>query len=274
LIKSLGNASAGAQLLSRGLQLNFGRAAAMAVPGMTALSSNAGFVAQGSPIPVRQLDTSGGILLTLKKLASISVFTREIFEHSIPSAEDLVADVVSRSIGLKLDDALFSSAAASATTPPGLLNGVSALSATAGGGVAAMTLDIGNLAGAVAAVGGLNIVFICDPKTAAKLALARGPNFSFEVMSSGALAANTVVAVAPDALASATGQGIQIQVRADVQMHMENTSPTDIVSGGNPASGNVASGFQSDFVAVRTILDVAWAPRVSGAVAYVTNVTW
>jgi hypothetical protein len=83
------------------------------------------------------------------------------------------------------------------STPQGRLYGVSAIAAQSGGGVAAMTVDLGNLAGAVAPVGGLDIVFVADPKSAVKIAAGAGPNFDFPVVASGALSAGTVIALAP-----------------------------------------------------------------------------
>ena len=50
-----GPASAGAQLLEQGLVLSFEGHGMISAPGLVAEYGNAGFVAEGQPIPVRQL---------------------------------------------------------------------------------------------------------------------------------------------------------------------------------------------------------------------------
>jgi hypothetical protein len=58
---------------------------------------------------------------------------------------------------------LFGSAAGDATRAAGLLAGVSPITPAAAG-VAAMGLDLGNLASAVAGVGGLNLAYVAAPR--------------------------------------------------------------------------------------------------------------
>src|SRR5262252_5041492 len=53
-LAALGPASAGAQLLQRSLVLSFGGAGTISAPGFVGAAANAGFVAEGAPIPVRQ----------------------------------------------------------------------------------------------------------------------------------------------------------------------------------------------------------------------------
>ena len=54
-LRALGPASAGALLLQQGLVLSFEGHGAISAPGLVAEYGNAGFVAEGEPIPVRQL---------------------------------------------------------------------------------------------------------------------------------------------------------------------------------------------------------------------------
>ncbi len=103
-LDALGPVSVAAQLLRLGLVLNFDRHAIVSAPGFTATAGNAGFVAEGMPIPVRQLAAVGAQLLPYK-LASIAVLTREMIESS--NAEQMIADVLVRSAGMALDAAFF-----------------------------------------------------------------------------------------------------------------------------------------------------------------------
>jgi hypothetical protein len=240
---------------------------------MTATSTGAAFVEQGRPVGIFQYDASGGLLLQPRKLAAMSVFTRELLSHSTPSVEDLVRDIISRSIALALDKTLFGTAAGTVAAPPGLLNGITALSATAGGTVDALRIDVGNLANAVAAVGGLNIVFVADPKSAVKLYLARGPGFNFDILTTGAFSTPTVACFAVDAIASVTTGGIRIESTNEAALQFDDAPGQNIVDSG--VTGTVRSLWQMDAVATKIILDTGWGLRVpTGAVAFVQSPSW
>ena len=57
------------------------------------------------------------------------------------------------------------------TRSAGLLAGVNPIAATAGGGTEAIITDLANLASACAGVGGLDLLYICGPSAAVKIAL-------------------------------------------------------------------------------------------------------
>ena len=92
-LRALGPASAGAQVLERGLVLSFEGHGTISAPGLVVEYGNAGFVGEGKPIPVRQLTTTASTLLP-HKLAAIGVLTREMVESS--NAEALIADALMR----------------------------------------------------------------------------------------------------------------------------------------------------------------------------------
>src|SRR4029079_10578899 len=107
----LAPAYASAELLKRGLQLEFGRNRAITVPGIVADSSGTSFVGEAQAIPLRQFSFSGGPQLSPHKLATLSEFTHETFEHSQPTIEALVKYTLTRHVGLKLDEVMFSTGA-------------------------------------------------------------------------------------------------------------------------------------------------------------------
>jgi hypothetical protein len=72
----------------------------------------------------------------------ISTFTREIAEHSTPAIEGLIRNAMQEDTSVAVDTVLLDATAASTTRPAGLRNGVSTLTATAGGGFAALVGDI------------------------------------------------------------------------------------------------------------------------------------
>src|SRR5215475_9131834 len=161
-VEALGAASSGAQLLKAGLVLNWAGAGILAAPGFVAGAGNASFVAEGAPIPVRQLSAAGPSL-TPFKLSAIAVLTREMMESS--SAEQMIGDTLIRAAGLALDAALFDNSAASSARPAGLRNGISTTTASASTDFFEAALeDFATLVNAVSAVGGTGpFAFVMSP---------------------------------------------------------------------------------------------------------------
>jgi hypothetical protein len=140
--------SAGADLLNRALGLSFDGAAQISVPAIAV--PNADFVAEMAPIPVQQAATSPGPTLLPHKLAVITSLTGEMMRSS--NAEALVRIVLAESTGPAIDRVLFSSNAAAADRPAGIMNGIAPLT-PAGPAEKATALvdDLQTLATAVAA---------------------------------------------------------------------------------------------------------------------------
>jgi hypothetical protein len=55
---------------------------------------------------------------------------------------------------------------------------------------------------------------------------------------------------------------------------MEDTSPQQIGTAPNVVAAPARSLWQTDSIAIRCILDAAWALRSTGAVAWVQSATW
>ncbi|HMF88681.1 MAG TPA: HK97 family phage prohead protease, partial [Gemmatimonadaceae bacterium] len=128
-------------LSNRGMRLNFGRGGIISIPTRASTPTIAGsFVLEGSPIPVRQGAFSAQTL-SPKKMAVISVWTREIGQHSTPAIEGLIRNAIQEDTSVALDTVLLDATAASTTRPAGIRNGVSTTTATAGGGFAALVGD-------------------------------------------------------------------------------------------------------------------------------------
>jgi hypothetical protein len=96
---------------------------------------------RGRTIPVRQ-GAFTSQTFTPKKMAVISTFTREIAEHSTPAIEGLIRNAMQEDTSVAVDTVLLDATAASTTRPAGLRNGVATLTATAGGGFAALVGDL------------------------------------------------------------------------------------------------------------------------------------
>src|SRR5262249_7814929 len=98
------------------------------VPGISTASGGfTSFVQEGQAIPVRQMVSSAGVTFGPRKLATIFALTREMVESS--NAEALVKLVMTESLSVALDAALFSNVAGDSVRPPGLLAGITPIGA-------------------------------------------------------------------------------------------------------------------------------------------------
>ena len=280
-------------LRDKGGRFTFGRNGIVSIPSRAATPTVAGsFVAQGGAIPVRQA-AFNSTTLTPKKMAVITTFTREIAEHSTPAIESVLRQAIQEDTALAIDTVLMDATAASTTRPAGLRNGVTGLTATSGGGFAALVGDMKGLVGALITSSNGNLrapVFIMNPVQALSIALTQnaGGDFPFAadigrgflqgypVLQSATVASGTVMLVDAADFFSATGDEPRFDVSDQATLHMEDAAPTAIATSGTPnvVAAPVRSLWQTDTLGLRMIVDLNWAMRRSGVVAYVTSVTW
>lgn len=292
-MESLLPASIYPSLRARGGNFTFGRNGIVSIPSRNTGTSLAGsFVSQGSPIPVRQ-GAFTSTTLTPKKMAVITTFTREIAEHSTPSIEAILREAIRDDTAQAIDTILLDNVAASVTRPAGLRNGVTALTATTGGGFAALVGDMKALVGALITSSNGNLrapVWIMNPVQALGISLTQnaGGEFAFSnqigngtlngypVIQSPNVAAGTVFLVDAADFFTATGDEPRFDVSDQATLHMEDTTPLQISTAGTPnvVAAPVRSMFQTDSIALRMILDMNWAMRRTGSVAFTQSVTW
>jgi hypothetical protein len=267
-IAAVASVSAGADLLTRGRKVDMTGISHLTVPGRIVNAAAAGsWVAEGNPIPVSNQAVTAGAVIEPRKLAVISTFSSELAASS--NVEEFTRTVVSESMGLALDAAMFSNAVDDGAHPAGLFHNVAPLTATAGGGLAAMQGDLKALAAALAAAGGgKNPVIVAAVPQAMTLKLTAGPLFvDAPILASTALATGIVAMIEASSLVSGFAAVPQFS-RSDLgALHMSDT-PTDI-SGAVP----VKSMWQEDLFALKTILRGSWSMRAPH-VAYITDATW
>jgi Phage capsid family len=264
--------SAGAALIARGTKVNFGGYASIRIPGRVFDPNNAGaWVGEGQPIPARNLAVSGAVL-SPRKLAVIATFTREVAESS--NVEAVARASISESAAVALDAAMLSTDADDGVKPAGLLHDVTPITATTGGGAAALAGDIGNLLAALAANGaGLAPVFVAAPQQAGALKVWAGPKFDYPVLASAALPAATVIAIEASALASAFSPVPEFSSCIQGVLH-EDTVPLDIVDSSGTPAPNTRSLWQTDVIALRMVVRASYGMRGIGLVQVIQNVTW
>jgi hypothetical protein len=272
LIQSITSLSAAADLIDRALKINMDGIVEAHVPSRALSAAAAGaWIAEGGAAPVRALSFSNAAILRPRKLVVHSVVTTEMAESS--NIEAVVKQTLSEATGLALDLALLSNFVGDATKPPGLFAGITPLTPTAGGPTApaeAAATDIGNLFGALAAVGaGKTAVIVAAMPQAVRLKLIAGPQFDYPILASTALAAGTVAAVEAASLVSGFGSTAEFSTTKVGALHFEDTSPTDI-SGAAP----VKSLYQIDAIGLKTMLWAAWGLRAARHAQYLTGATW
>ena len=278
------------KLAAKGMALTFGpNAGAIKIPSRAATPSiGASFVAEAAPIPVRRLGTTS-ITLYPHKVGGISVFSREIAAYSNPDIETLIRQSIIDDTQINIDALLLDNAAVSTTRPAGLTNGVSTLTATAGGGYAAFLGDLNKLSAPFYAVNaGRDLVLLMNPAQRNQLMFAPGPagapfgwstQFTdmFTVIASTSIAAGAVYMIDAADFVSVSGAP-EFDVSEVATIHMEDTTPLNIASGAQ-GSGVLATPTQSMFqtaqIAIRMIANVNWAMRRAGMVQFIgTGVSW
>jgi HK97 family phage prohead protease/HK97 family phage major capsid protein len=282
------------RLSTLGLSLEFGSNGKIIVPTRATTPTIAGsFVGEGLPIPVRQgLFTSQ--TLTPKKMAVITTWTREIDEHSVPAIEGLLRDAISQDTAISLDSVLLDSNPATVIRPAGILNGVTGLTPTAGGGFTALVGDIKQLSGALLTGTKGNVrspAWLMNPQQVNSIGLTAAPGagvFPFReeisagnlggwpIIDSGTVPLGEVIAIDAADFVAAGGEAPRFEISDQATLHMEDTAPADIVSGAAPGTpANPAKSlWQTDSLALRLILPINWTIRRPGVVAYVAGVTW
>jgi HK97 family phage prohead protease/HK97 family phage major capsid protein len=282
------------RLSSLGLSLEFGRNGKIIIPTRATTPTIAGsFVGEGLPIPVRQgLFTSQ--TLTPKKMAVITTWTREIDEHSVPAIEGLLRDAISQDTAISLDSVLLDSNPATVVRPAGLLNGITGLTPTAGGGFSALVGDIKQLSGALLTGTKGNVrnpAWLMNPQQVNSISLTAAPGvgaFPFReevsrgqlggwpIIDSGTVPLGEVVAIDAADFVAVGGEAPRFEISDQATLHLEDTTPADIVGGADPGTpaNPVKSLWQTDSLALRLILPINWTIRRAGVVAYVAGVTW
>jgi hypothetical protein len=155
------------------------------------------------------------------------------------------------------------------------LNGVTAVSATSGGGEAALRGDLLSLVGAITSG---DVTLIANAKTRLAIQLL-APFIDQQIWVSAALADGVIIAIDPNAFASGFGPEPRITASVETAVQLDDAPSTQLAyaTGGSPASAisaPVRSAFQTDCIVIRITLDVAYALRAAGAVAWLTGATW
>ena len=272
-------------LAGRGLSLMFDRYGSITLPSRTAGGAGGGFVGEGSPIRVGKITTASATL-TPKKMGVIVPFSRELAERSTPSIEAVVRQAILEDTGAVLDPLLLDATASGSTRPAGLLNGVSAVaSGFAGGDYQAVREDFkALLAPFFAADAADGITVIMNPAQGLNWSMMEGPvgdpswaeriRSRVTIIESTRATANRLIAIRNSDFVAAGGNP-SFDVSEQATIHMEDTTPLEIVSGTGPTTADpVRSLWQTASVGVRMLMNVSWTMRRTGMVQWIDGTSW
>lgn len=223
-----------------------------------------GWSPEGDPIGVRGDSLDVVPLGPTRKIAAIAVATRESLKYA--DAERIFAVALTEDAGLGLDAAVFSDEDGSGDAIAGLLDG-----ATEVAGTSDPHRDLKALASAVSAGGSGRVTFIAGPGTAAALGI--DSTIRATILPSLAVAETRLIAVDPVSVAWGAGPDPDISASSVAAIHMD-TAAAEIVAGNGTVASNVRSLFQTDSIATRVILDVAFVKRRAAACAFVDGVDY
>jgi hypothetical protein len=263
----------------------FDRYNSIVMPNRTAGGAGGGFVGEGSPIRVGRITTSSATL-TPKKMGVIVPFTRELAERSTPSIEAIVRQAILEDTGAILDPILLDATASSTSRPAGLLNGVSAVaSGYAGGDYQAVREDFrALLAPFFTANAADGITVIMNPAQGLNWSLMEGPmgdpawaeriRSRVTIVESTRATANRLIAIRNSDFVAAGGNPA-FDMSEQATIHMEDTTPLEIVSGTGPTTADpVRSLWQTASVGVRMLMNVSWTMRRTGVVQWIDGTSW
>jgi HK97 family phage prohead protease len=281
------------RLAAMGMSLDFGRAGRIVLPTRSATPTIAGsFVGEGQPIPVRQGHFTS-VTLTPKKLAVISSYTKEMEDFSTPAIEALLRDAIQNDTAISLDSVLLDANPATTVRPPGLLNGVTPLTATAGGGFLAIIGDIKQMTSALLTPTRGNVrnpVWLLNPIQVNSLKLTVAPNTGdfifaeqmaagglngYPVIDSGTVPPGSMTIVDAADFVAVGAEAPRFELSDQATLHFEDTNPQQIGTAGTPpvVAAPVQSLWQTDSLALRLIMRLNWYLR-RPVVATIAGVTW
>ncbi|GAB5429693.1 MAG: hypothetical protein Devi2KO_31520 [Devosia indica] len=260
--------SAAARIISLGMSVPMGRSDGFAAPTRNTAPATLPWVGESAPIPVRTFDFQG-LTLTPKKMAAISVLSRELAKRA--GGEAAVRQMLREDGEVALDAAYFSATSESASDHPGLLEGLTAINGYGGGDLQAFQEDISAILTVIGPRNSGSIVYVTGMATVERIAL-KFPDFRGTVLGSQAVADTTLIGVDAGNLVHSFGD-FDIDTSTSATVHMSDT-PAEIVADNGTVADPTRSVFQTDCVAIRIIGDLAFGQRKADTVAVVENITW
>ncbi len=275
-------------LRARGIGVSFDGIGTVSLPSRTAGGAGGGFVAEGSPIRVGRI-TTAAVSMVPKKLGVIVPFSRELAKRSTPAIEALVRQAILEDTAVILDAAIIDTGALSTARPAGLLNGLAAVAVGFGGGDAQAVVEDFKalLAPFYTANAADNITVLMNPAQGLSLSMMPGPGPAssigtwatpltsrLNIIESTTVPAGRLIAIRNSDFATAMGDAPEFDISEQATVHMEDTTPLEIVATAPTVADPVRSFFQTATIGVRMLMDISWIMRRAGMVQWVNGTSW
>lgn len=272
-------------LRERGFGVSFDSAGTAYIPQLTAGGANGSFFAEGSPIRVGRVTVTAPTF-TARKMGVIIPFSREAAKRSTPSLEGIVRRAIIDDTAAILDSHLLDATGENSIRPAGLLNGVAATASGYGGGdhVAVKEDFKALLKPFIDANAADGITVIMNPAQGLAISLMDGPAnnagwFSeiakrVNIVESTHATAGRLVAIRSADFATALGDMPEFEMSNQATIHMEDTTPAEIVAAGPTAAAPVRSFWQTDSMGVRMVMDVSWKMARTGMVSWIEGTSY
>jgi Phage capsid family len=261
---ALGPLSAAATLMQGGTRLNVNTVGQVNVPIRSTAPAAPAWVAETNPIPVKQDVLAHVELGPARTLGSIVVLSREVMKRS--DAANVFSMLLKEDAAKGLDGAVFSDEDGMGDAHEGLLNG-----ATEVAGGSDLLSDLQALARSVAVGGSGQVVFVAGTGMAAAAGL--DTTIAARILGSPAVAETRLIALDPLSLIWGAGDDFDISTSNEGILHM-STVPLPIVDASGTAADPTRGLWQTDAIATRLLLSVAFTKRRAAAVAYIDNVDY
>lgn len=213
--------------------------------------SPAAIVSEAAAIPL-VAGSIAGLPVQPEKIASITSYTHEQSKRS--SIASVARALLTQSLALGIDSIAFA-----ASGPLSVLDGVTPT--TPG---TTVLKDVEALISALDTPSP-DVTFVMSPAKLPLFLASAGERFPYAAIASSALDTQ-LIAIDPQGVAAAIGDAA-LDVSTESTLHMD-TAPGAIIQG-----SPTRSAWQTDTLALRAILDAAWAAR-SGAVAHISTIGW
>ncbi|KFL31474.1 hypothetical protein JP75_07980 [Devosia riboflavina] len=272
-------------LRDRGYGVSFDAAGTAYLPQRTGSGANGSFFAEGSPIRVGRI-TVAAPTFTARKMGVIIPFTREAAKRSTPQLEGVLRRAIVEDTAVTLDSILLDATAGDTVRPAGLLYGVSATASGYGGGDhTAVKEDFkALLTPFINANAASGITVMMNPKQGLNISMMDGPENNPEwfsnlasrvtILESTNVPDGRLIAIRNTDFATALGDMPEFEISNQATIHMEDTSPAEIVATGPTAAAPVRSLWQTDSSALRMIMDVSWKMARDGMVSWIDGTSY
>lgn len=225
--------------------------------------------------------------LTPLKVAALAVCSNELLRDSSPAAEGLIRDALAEASAQRIDTTFLSATAASAgVSPAGILNGLSATSAS-GTDAAALRADLkavlatfdtakdtGNLQIVTTRALARSISLMFNSLGTAQDFPGTTPNggslLSYPVIVGDNVPSGDIIVLNPREIYKIGDMGITVSVSQDAMIE-QSSAPTGATDTPTAASQVFTSMFQEESTAIKVVRPINFAKRRSTAVAFISG---